>query len=91
MRNALASALRKGFNSPKIPATSATLKHRKFALFLFICFCLSVMAPAFHHHADGECHADCFICFHVAHHSNQALQDIPQISSPVSAITPVFL
>jgi len=91
MRKALASALRKGFNVPKIPTAPAKSMRRKAALFLFICFSLSFIGFAFHHHADGGSHADCSVCFHVAHHSTLAFQDIPQISAPVSAILPVFV
>jgi hypothetical protein len=91
MRKALASVLRKGFDAPKIPTTPAKSMRRKAVLFLFICFSLCVIGLAFHHHADGGSHSDCSICFHVAHHSTLAFQDIPQISAPVSAILPVFL
>ncbi len=63
---------------------------RKAALFLCICFSLFILLLAFHHHADGKSHEDCSICFNVAHHASAALQDIPHISAPVSAVLPVF-
>jgi hypothetical protein len=91
MRKALASALRKGFNVPKAPTTSGKPMYRKAALLLFVCFSLSLIGLAFHHHADGESHADCSICFCVAHHSTLAFQDLPQISAPVSTVLPVFV
>jgi len=56
--------------------------NRKLVYLLLICFSLSILGLAFHHHEDGVPHANCSICSFVSHHSNVALQDTPQISAP---------
>ena len=53
---------------------------RRFVCLLLICFSLSILGLAFHHHADGVPHDNCSICSYVSHHSNLVIQDFPQIS-----------
>ena len=43
--------------------------NRKLAYLLLICFSLSILGLAFHHHADGVSHDNCPICSYVSHHS----------------------
>ena len=56
--------------------------NRKLVLFLLICFWLSILGLAFHHHEDGVPHPNCSICSYVSHHSYVVFQDFPQISPP---------
>lgn len=43
--------------------------NRRFASLLLVCFSLSILVVAFHHHDDGCDHDDCPICVAVLHHS----------------------
>ena len=65
--------------------------NRKFALFLLLCFSLSILGLAFHHHQDGVPHDDCSICFNVAHQANLAFVDVPQIALPTFYISLISL
>jgi len=56
---------------------------RKLVYLLIICFSLSILGLAFHHHEDGASRDDCPVCSYFSHHSNlviQDFQDFPQIS-----------
>ncbi len=64
---------------------------RKFTLFLLLCFSLTILGLAFHHHQDGVSHDDCPICFNVAHQANFAFVDVPQIELPTFDIFLVSL
>jgi hypothetical protein len=65
--------------------------NRKLALFLLICFLLSILELVFHHHEDGVSHDNCSICSYVSHHSFLIPQDSPQISLLSSNILLVSL
>ncbi len=67
-----------------------TYMHKKFALLLFVCFFLSILAVAFHHHEDGLDHDDCSICFCATHHTNSVSSSVPQVSSPAFETGLVF-
>ena len=54
--------------------------YRKLAYLIVICFSLSILGLAFHHHADGVPHENCSICSYVSHHPNLVIQDAPQFS-----------
>jgi len=54
--------------------------NKKLVYLLLICFSLSILGLAFHHHADGVPHDDCLLCCHVLCHSLLIPQDSPQIS-----------
>ena len=56
--------------------------YRKFAHLLLICFSVSILGLAFHHHADGVPHEDCSVCSFAFHDSNLTFQNPPQISAP---------
>ena len=56
--------------------------NRKLVYLLLICFSLSILGLAFHHHEDGVPHDNCSICSYVSHYSNFVFQDPPQISAP---------
>ncbi len=60
---------------------------RKLVYLLIICFSLSILGLAFHHHADGVPHDACPICCHVSHHSLLIPQDCPQISLLLSNVS----
>jgi hypothetical protein len=64
---------------------------RKLALSLLICFSLSILVLAFHHHEDGVPHDNCSVCFNVTHHANVAFQVVQQVSPPTSDIPLVSL
>jgi len=53
---------------------------RKLVCLLLICFSLSILGLAFHHHVDGVPHDDCLLCYHILCHSLLIPQDSPQIS-----------
>ncbi len=55
--------------------------NRRLIYLLIICFCLSILGLAVHHHADGVSHDTCLLCCHVSHHSVFIPHDNPQISS----------
>jgi hypothetical protein len=55
--------------------------HRKFFLLLLVCFLISILGIAFHHHQDGLPHDNCSICSYVSNHSVLIPQDSPQASS----------
>ena len=64
--------------------------NRKLVCLLLICFSLSILGPAFHHHHDGVPHDTCPFCCHVSHHSVLISQHTPQIllvSSNISFIS----
>jgi hypothetical protein len=54
--------------------------YKKLFYLLLICFSLSVLGLAFHHHWDGFPHGGCPLCSHALGHSLFILQDSPQIS-----------
>ena len=54
--------------------------YRKLSYLLLVCFFLSILGLAFHHHADGVPHDNCSICSYVSNHSVLIPQDSPQIS-----------
>ncbi len=56
--------------------------NRKLIYLVLVCFCLSILGLAFHHHEDGTSHDDCSICSYVSHQSNVVFLDLPQISPP---------
>lgn len=64
---------------------------RRFALFLLVCFSLTILGLAFHHHQDGVPHDDCSICYNVAHQANSAFVDVPQITQPTFTISLISL
>ncbi len=54
--------------------------YRKLSYFLLVCFLISILGIAFHHHQDGVPHDNCSICSYVSNHSVLIPQDSPQIS-----------
>ena len=64
---------------------------RKLVYLLIICFSLSILGLALHHHADGVPHDNCSICSYVSHHLSFTFQDLPQISPPASDIPLISL
>jgi hypothetical protein len=58
---------------------------------MLICFSLSFVVLALHHHEDGVSHDNCSTCFYAVHLSNSAVQDVPQISLSVSDISVIVL
>ena len=60
--------------------------NRKLVHLLLICFSLSIVGLAFHHHASGVSHHTCLICSFVSHHPKSVVQDAPQIPAPASNV-----
>ena len=64
---------------------------RKLVYLLIICFSLSILGLAFHHHTAGVSHHNCSICSFVSHHPKSVIQDAPQIPAPASNVFVIYL
>jgi len=60
---------------------------RKSVILLLVCFSLSFLGAAFHHHEEGTSPGNCPICSYVFHHSGSISQDLPQFSLSVSDVS----
>jgi len=64
---------------------------KKIVYFMFICFLFSTVGAAFHYHADGVSHDNCFLCSYISLHSNLILQGSFQITALSFHILPISL
>jgi len=64
---------------------------KKFVYLLVICFSVSILGVAFHHHADGVPHDNCLLCSYISHHSNIIIKDSVEITAPSFDNLPISL